>query len=139
MGLDVLIRRIMCRGRNEVKEVATANRNHRRFGEMVLAYEPLLSAQPYKWWSDVKTRTQHACLHNVQCTSTPNGSMAQVAKKKLVVCGGNGFLGISSPLSTLVQGLIARREPHMQSRSAPRMGCNLDIVPSLTHSFSNGS
>jgi hypothetical protein len=57
--------------------------------------------------------------------------MAQAAKKKLVVCGGNGFLGIAVVQICHLElelRLTHARIPHLQSRSSPRMGRDFDLV-----------
>jgi hypothetical protein len=58
--------------------------------------------------------------------------MASAAKKKLVVCGGNGFLGKQHPqqppASTQITANTPHRKPHLQSRRAPRVGRNLHLT-----------
>lgn len=83
---------------------------------------PLLASdacQPYARWSDVKTQAASRVLHNATSNSPTTGSMAQAAKKKLVVCGGNGFLGNFAPYNpslTLFQASTSSqisRKSHM--------------------------
>jgi hypothetical protein len=60
--------------------------------------------------------------------------MASAAKKKLVVCGGTGFLGTQSLLRVFSKHAEAptcshhHRKPHLQSCRPPRLGRNIHIV-----------
>ena len=54
-------------------------------------------------WSDITTRASHPNWLTFLRCSPPTAAMASAAQKKLVVCGGNGFLGTCSHPVDLLQ------------------------------------
>ncbi len=51
-----------------------------------------------------------------------------MAKRKIVVCGGNGFLGRGPPPTMLVSANLYTRYEDMQISGCKRLGCNIDKV-----------